>query len=365
MSRSRATHRSNHRRRGARCACATLAGLLVVLTGCQGPGALFEPLDSPPRWPAPPAAPRIGYVGTIENEKDLKPGRSFGEGLGETIFGKKPSRSMLTPHGLCVDGRDRLFVADSNAQVVHVFDLQKRRYEQWRPEEDTDGAEGTGGFSQPVAVAWDPAGRLLVSDPVAGAIFAFDDRGRSLGPMGSQFLLRPCGLVVDPVTRRIFVADTGTHQVVVLAVDGGLLQRIGSRGSEPGRFNFPTNVALDAAGRLYVSDSLNFRVQVFGRDLALVGQVGSQGDRPGYFSRPKGVALDSADHLYVVDANFEAVQVFDADGRLLLSFGEEGRGPGQFWLPNGIHVDDRDRIWVADSYNRRVQVFEYIPEPEP
>jgi DNA-binding beta-propeller fold protein YncE len=333
---------------------------VVGLAGCgRPPGIVFEPLAEPLRWPAPPDPPRIQYVGQLVTSDDLKPGRSFGQALGESLFGRHASRSMLTPFAVCTDGSDRVFVCDTNAQVVHVFDLDARTYERWRPDE----ADGV--FSQPVGVAYDrPARRLLVADSVAGCIFVFVGDGTCLGAIGAGLLDRPCGLAVDPDSGRIFVADTAAHQVAVLDAEGKLLDRIGTRGVGPGQFNFPTNVALDGAGRLYVADTLNFRVQVFDSALQPLGQIGSAGDLPGYFSQPKGVALDSEGHLYVVDAHFESVQIFDPQGQLLMTFGREGAGSGEFWLPAGIHIDPSDRIWIADSYNRRVQVFQYLPEAE-
>ncbi len=339
---------------------AALALLACLLSGCGQPrGTLFE--SDAPRlfWPPPPETARIQYVGQLGTSEDLHPAKSFGEGLGEALFGRKTSRSMLTPYAVCTDNQNRLFVCDSNAQVVHMFDLDRRRHEQWQPGEES------GGFSQPVGVAFDTMDRLLVSDSVAGTIFAFARDGEYLGELTHEPLERPCGLAVDHRTGRIFVADTGAHQIVVLAFDGEELARIGGRGTALGQFNFPTNVAVDSEGRLYVSDSLNFRVQVFESDLTPLRQIGEKGDMPGYFSHPKGLALDSDDHLYVVDAHFESVQIFDRDGRLLLAFGEEGHGPGQFWLPTGIVVSRDGRIWVADSYNRRVQVFQYLQETEP
>lgn len=349
-------------RRSAPGAGAAVAFMLLVclLGGCGQPtGVLFQPQEPALLWPPPPAPARIQYVGQLATSDDLHPGKSFGEGLGEALFGRKPSRSMLTPYAVCTDGRNRLFVCDSNAQVIHVFNLSNRHYEQWRPANDS------GGFSQPVGIVFDTMDRLLVADSIAGAIFVFADDGTYLGDFARESLVRPCGLAADRRTGRIFVADPGAHQVVVLAIDGEEIARIGQRGIQLGQFNFPTNVAVDSAGRLYVSDSLNFRVQVFDRDLNPLRQIGEKGDMPGYFSHPKGLALDSDDHLYVVDAHFESVQIFDRDGRLLLAFGEEGHGPGQFWLPAGIAVSADDRIWVADSYNRRVQVFQYLPEVEP
>lgn len=337
-------------------------GVILVAAGCgTSKGVIFEPVTPPRFWPQPPDAARIHFVGALASEADLKPARSFGRAVKESLFGKDEVRCMLSPFALCTDGGDRLFVCDSNAQLVHVFNLQTREYQQWRPTADSHQP----GFSQPVGVAWDPRGRLLVSDSVAGGIFVFDAQGGFLGEIGTDSLKRPCGLVIDSVRNRIFVADAAAHQVLVLAFDGELISRIGERGSELGQFNYPTNVALDSKGQLYVSDTLNFRVQVFDADCRPVMQIGRHGDLPGYFSQPKGLALDSEDHLYVVDANFEAVQLFDARGAVLMSFGEEGHAPGQFWLPAGIFIDDHDRIWIADSYNRRVQVFEYRPEAQP
>lgn len=331
--------------------------MACMLAGCaSAPGVVFEKPAHDLAWPPPPDAPRVRFVGQIRSATDLKPARSAGTALGEFLFGKEDTPGMVSPIGVCTDGADRVFIADSNAQVVHVFNLKTRRYEQWTPQKPMPH------FVQPVAVAYDSVGagagpRVLVSDPAAGAIFVFDGRGACSGTMGIGTLRRPCGLAVT--ADGITVADVDAHQVVFLDRRGAEVARLGSRGRDDGRFNFPTYVAYDSAGRLYVSDSLNFRVQVFAQDHAFLRSIGSKGDMPGYFSQPKGIALDPEDHLYVLDANFEAVQVFNTQGQLLMTFGSEGKNPGEFWLPAGLFADASARLWVADTYNRRVQVFEY------
>ena len=335
------------------------AGIVLaaaLLTGCGvRQGVVFAPLPNPPRWPDPPEPARIVYFGELATSADLKPARSGLQVLGDRLFGAADLHAMLTPFSACSDGADRIFVADSTAQLVHVFNLKTRRYEQWRPAGDEH-------FSQPVAVAWDPAGRLIVSDSVGGVLWVFDSEGAQVDKLGADQLQRPCGLAIAPATHRIYVADAQAHQVVVLSASGKVLVRIGRRGDGPGEFNYPTAVALDSRDRLYVCDALNFRVQQFGPDFVPLRTIGFKGDVPGSFAQPKALAVDRDDHLYVLDAQFEAVQVFDATGRLLLSFGQEGRGPGQFWLPTGISIDGRNRIWIGDSYNRRVQGFEYLTE---
>ena len=275
---------------------------------------------------------------------------------------------MLSPVAVCTDGpttvtagheSGRIFVADSNAQAVHVFDLATRTYTMLVP------PKGAPAFSQPVGIAWDDIGRrVLVADSVASCIVMFNSDGSYAGRMGEGVLQRPVGIAVDARHGgRILVADTKLHQVVVFTNNGSVAQKLGSRGTGDGQFNYPTYLTLDPEGRLYVSDSLNFRVQAFDAELKFVRQIGKKGDLPGYFAQPKGIATDTEGHVYVVDAQFENVQIFDGEGHVLMDFGEEGYRAGEFWLPVGLWLDRANHIWVADSYNRRIQVLQYKSVP--
>ena len=333
---------------------ATFGAAAIVCAGCgSAPGVILEASEASPRWPKPPDAARIEFLGEIRTDTDLKPAKSGLARLSEGLFGADEVNAMQSPIAVCTDGADRAFVADTNARVVHVFDLATRAYSTWKPTE---------GFDTPVAVAFDAVNRrLLVSDSAAGWINEFDEKGAFVRRLGADALERPCGVVVMG-DGRLLVADVSAHQLVVLSRDGAELGRMGHRGTGLGEFNFPTNLAIAPDGRIFVSDSLNFRIQVLSPDLVAERQIGSQGDLPGYFAQPKGVAVDAQGHVFAVDANFEAVQVFTTDGALLMSFGREGTGPGEFWLPAGIHIDPKGRIWIADSYNQRVQVFRGVSE---
>lgn len=333
----------------------------MVLQGCgTAPGVVFDQSRDGPVWPGPPDVPRIKYVGELKSEEDLHAPRSGLQSLGDAIFGRKSVAGMVCPMAVCTDNGSRVFIADSGAQCVHVLDVNSRTYARW------DAADTPAKLLQPVGLAFDPAGRLLIADSQAGQVVAIDLSGHLAGVIGRGSLRRPVGLAVDRRSGAIVVVDAGAHQVVMFSRDGGELRRIGERGNGPSQFNYPTNVAMDQDGSVYVSDSLNFRVQAFDSELKFVRSIGRKGDMPGYFSQPKGLSVDSEGHLYVVDANFEAVQLFDREGHLLMAFGREGHGAGEFWLPAGMSIDTQNRVWIADSQNRRVQVFDYLAEaPHP
>lgn len=332
-----------------------LATIATVLPACAGNARpVFESTNAH-IWPAPPDEPRIRFLGQLQSEDDLHPSHSVSRRLGDALFGRDQPIVLQTPSAVCSDGADRLFVADPAEQAVCVFDLARRTFTQWRPPKNRPPA-----LNQPVALACDPSGRLLVSDADSARILAFSSSGVFRGEFATGRFTRPCGIAYDPTHKRILVVDAGAHQLVALTLEGQEIARIGGRGSKPGEFNFPTFVAVDATGRVYVSDTLNFRIQVFDPDLKPLRQIGKKGDMPGYFSQPKGLAVDAENHLYVVDANFESIQIFDDQGQVLMSFGREGHGPGEFWLPSGLCLDNSGKIFVADTFNKRVQAFEPI-----
>ncbi|MBL4702869.1 MAG: 6-bladed beta-propeller [Phycisphaeraceae bacterium] len=339
--------------------------LAMLLNGCGRPaGIIFEQSTTPLVWPQSSAIdplgtqPRIHYIGQLIGSESLKPAVTGMQALGQTIFGKESSHTMLRPFAVCTDGADRVFVADSNAQCVHVFNLKTRAYQRWKTPADKPQ------LAQPVGIAYDPIGQVIVSDSVAGELFIFDDQGKFLRTIGKNILFRPCGLTIHPNTRQLLVADAALHQILVFTPNGQLMTKIGKRGNANGEFNFPTDVAIGKQGQIYVCDTLNFRIQIFNPDFTFKNVFGSKGDMPGTFSQPKSIATDSEGHLYVLDAHFEAIQIFDDQNHILLSFGQEGRGPGEFWLPTHISIDANNRIWIADSYNRRIQVLDYLPLTE-
>jgi DNA-binding beta-propeller fold protein YncE len=330
--------------------------LTVMMLCCScgsGRGKLFEQLNQPVFWPAPPEQPRIKYLGQLSTEEDLKREVSSMAALGRFIFGRENIGVLTSPRGLALDNQERLFVADSSGAVVHMMNLATRKYRQFSK------LAGEEKLLSPIDLTV-VDNDIYVSDSVLKKICVFNQKGEYKFSFGSGILQRPSGIVYSYTQKQLYVVDTKRHVVDVFDKQGHHLNEFGSRGTGRGQFNFPTYLWIDKEGKLYVSDTLNYRIQVLTPDGKVLMVLGRHGNRPGYFAHPCGVATDSFGNIYVSDKQFENIQVFNSRGQILMAFGSEGHGPGQFWLPTGIFIDDNNRIFVADSFNKRIQVFQLL-----
>jgi DNA-binding beta-propeller fold protein YncE len=309
-------------------------------------------------WPLPPDPPRISYVASFSEPKDLARKKSFFRKAVEFLFGEETEPHILRPYGVFSDGKGKVYVTDIGLQVVHVFDFADKSYRQLFKLPN-------GRLRSPIGVAAERSDsgeeNLYVSDSELNRIFVYDPKGEVIQEIGKEGeFRRVAGIALNPETHILYAVDTAGHKVVAFNREGKKLFEFGRRGNGDGEFNFPTNISVDREGTLYVTDSMNFRVEVFDPQGRFKTKFGSLGNTLGSFSKPKGVAIDQHGHIYVVDGLYDTVQIFDQEGRLLLNFGSSGTDEGKFWLPSGIAADAQDRIYVADTYNHRVQVFQFL-----
>ncbi len=298
---------------------------------------------------------RLEFVRAIASERQLQPRRSFWKKLVDWVAGPPAYRGMVRPYGVALDSTGRLVVCDPGLPGVHVLDFEKQKYVL------LEGGKGRA-FRSPMGVAIDGKDNLYITDSQHALVFVFNSAGKFRrtigGENGKALFQRPTGIAVDAAGKRLYVVDTLRHRIVTLDLDGNVLSSFGTRGAAPGQFNFPTGIAVRGP-ELLVVDAMNFRVQAFTREGAFLRSFGSPGQQAGTLFRPRGMAFDTEGNIYLADGLLEAVQVFDREGRLLYFFGRGGARLGEFQLPAGLFIDSRNRIYVADSLNQRVQVFQF------
>lgn len=304
-------------------------------------------------WPPPPDEARIRLVDVIAGRLDVEAESKWKRAL----MGASPASPydrLKKPFGVLIDAQGRLVVSDSDSGSLVRFDREGRRM-------DVFGTQGRITLSVPLGLCEGPDGIIYVADVGLHKIVAFDPEGDIHGVYGkSGDLLNPTDVALGPDGKRLFVADSKLHQVVVIDIaSGDVVSKFGKRGDGEGEFSFPTALAFDAEGNLYVVDQLNARVQILTIDGDYVDEFGGRGVGYGNLVRPKDIAIDEYGYIYVTDNAFNNIQIFDADLTLLTFIGEGGRQPGQFAGMSGVAVRG-DQFAAVDQIGARVQLFQYL-----
>ncbi|HEY4933870.1 MAG TPA: 6-bladed beta-propeller [Terriglobales bacterium] len=324
-------------------------------------------------WPNPPAIARIKYSSQFFGEKretaaqqKSKEGwmdRLAGVTAGDVPQNQKLFFQLVTPYGVGVDSKGRIYTADEKVRAVFIYNPETKAVEMIK-----NGFQAR--FHMITGVTLDDGDRLFVSDSDLHHVLVFDKQNKVEASIG-QGMAVPAGMAVDNENRFLYVADTGLDQVLVYDADPPykFLRSIGTRSGKhdltgPGDFSYPTNVAVDADGSLFVSDTFNNRIEVFDAEGKFIRTFGKAGDGPGYFARPKGIAVDSDGHVWVADAVQNRVQVFTPEGRLLIWMGGNGLLPGQFSSLAGLAIDKNNRVVTSEQYPGRVQIFRYVTDAE-
>ncbi len=339
-----------------------LAGVALALCACAplpsgndaaGPAA-------PLVFPLPPDEPRFVYERTLYSSADVvTEDRTTAFRRLVTGEGERTGEGVAKPYGVAA-WRGRVYVADSVAGAVKVFDLPNGRF-------FALGRDEAGILYTPLGVDVDGQGNAYVVDSTLKVVKVYDADGRFLRQFGGpkQFS-RPTGVGVDRAGTRAYVVDTGgvdkqeEHRVRVFdAATGTHLIDFGTRGTGEGEFNLARDAAVAPNGHVYVVDGGNFRVQEFLPDGTFVRAFGRIGRSPGQFARPREIAIDRAGNVYVSDAAFGNLQIFSAEGQILMFIGtrSERDAPARYMLPAGIAVDEDGRIYIADQFFRKVEVY--------
>lgn len=340
--------------------CAALGALIALLGGCA---------EAPPQsgeakelvFPTPPDEPRFTFERTIYGSQNIV--NSEESQLKYLLTGQAgAAEGLAKPYAIAVH-KGRIFVSDSVERFIKVFDVPAGLYFKI-------GDEDPGALRKPLGVDVDDAGDLYVADATARTIMVYNRDGKFLRRIGdTRHFDRLSSVTVDPSGKRIYVVDIGgvssqNHRIRVFdAQSGNHLFDIGKRGSGPGEFNLPRDLAIGKDGMLYVVDGGNFRVQVFDRDGKYLRTFGSVGKQLGSFARPKEVASDKTGNIYVIDSAFGNFQIFNPDGELLMYIGDrsERDGPARYMLPSGIFVDEDGRVYVVDQWFRKIDIFRPSP----
>ena len=206
--------------------------------------------------------------------------------------------------------------------------------------------------------------------------------GQSDGSNDTEDLGRPAGIVVDPETNEVYIADGyGNHRIIVFDAETGEYRRHwGAYGDRPDDLELPAydpeaepirqfrspvhDVTIAADGLVYVADRTNNRIQVYRKDGEFVREAFIRPETLGSGS-VSGVTLSTdVDQrwLFVPDGTNNVVWILD---RLSLEvvdhFGRLGKNAGQFYRLHNLGIDSRGNLYTTEvNVGQRLQKFDRI-----
>jgi len=254
-----------------------------------------------------------------------------------------------SPVAVTVDGKSRVFVADSGAHVVRRIDSD------------------TGHTTTTLAGALGVAGAV---DGIGGAARFWRPHGLAIDSSGSTLYL------ADTFNHRIRTIDTRTGVVTTLAgsvagdVDGP---------SSIARFNYPTALATASDGRIFVASASSRKIKVIMSDvprtvitLAAGGEGFADGSGSSVRMSPQAGMAWSGRFLIFSDApNFRVRALLPSSGTSgseVVTFAFSGvfgsaDGSGasaQVQLPVGVAIGDDGSVYVADAATGAIRAIHIL-----
>lgn len=279
----------------------------------------------------------------------------------------------------------------SNAQIISTF-----------AGNGTTGYSGDGGVAalaklfDPWAVAVDATGNVYISDggnnrvrkvntsaiisTIAGngvQGYSGDGAAATLAQLSS-----PVGIAIDAM-GNIYVADAFNNRIRKVNTSGiistlagtGLIGYSGDGAAATlAQLNYPTGVAVDAAGNVYINDQGNHCIRKVNTSsiistIAGTGVGGYSGDGGNAMLAmlwtPTGIAADAAGNLYIADGvNNQRIRKINTSGIIttIAGTGVQGYfGDGavatlaQLNNPTGVAVDTGGNVYIADFDNNRIR----------
>lgn len=221
------------------------------------------------------------------------------------LIGLGDERGLPSPVGLAVGADGEVYVADSVQRSVLVI----------RPDAKVAVPVALPALGQPTGVAYDVAtGHLFVADTSAHVVRVFDRAGNAVQGIGERGegdgeFNYPTYLWRD--TRgRLYVTDSLNYRVQVFDEQGRFLRKFGKAGDGVGDFMRQKGVATDSFGHVYIVDGLMSALQIYDDAGRLLLVIGHLGQARGEFWLPAGIFVGDGDRIYVADAYNGRIQVF-------------------------------------------------------
>jgi hypothetical protein len=225
-------------------------------------------------------------------------------------------KGLNKPLAVAVDSLGRILIGNDGRDNIEVYDPATG---------DLIAEFGTGTVRTPNAITFDAAGNIYVTDSRAHHVKVFDSSFnfvRTIGNAGEgqKDLLYPIDTEIMAGAGgmpEIFIADQGNNRIQVFDFDGNWLRsftyagKCGMLGCTSPGFSRLQALDSDAYGRLHVLDSFAAGVNIFDpADGTHLGNYGSYGETAGYLQVPRDVLVTGMNSAMIIAGDGDRIEVF-------------------------------------------------------
>ncbi len=200
-----------------------------------------------------------------------------------------------------------VYVTDTGNSRIEMFDKYGNFVYAW-------GSYGVehGMFHSPTSISSDKSGDLFVADSDRNVIQIFDVHGNYIDEIQPVLIEGASFSGIKSIkfdSNNDFYAITTDDRILKYSGIGNFINFYGSNGTEEGRFNNPSAIAVDSNNYVYIADTGNQRIEKFDPDGNFLMEWGNIGNVT-RLQEPIALAIDSSDNLFVVDKKYNSIQKF-------------------------------------------------------
>jgi DNA-binding beta-propeller fold protein YncE len=277
-----------------------------------------------------------------------------------TTLAAPADQTMHMPTDVTIDATGNVIVADGANDRVASFTSAF----QWNGASTEYGKQK---LSRPVGVTMDRKNRLWIANSGLHQVLVVEADG-SLDqtidlPVGPDHPSEPTDVALTSDNRRAYIVDNDNHRLIIRDNDTGELHFMGKFGEAVGQFRYPFMISADAENYMYISEAIGARVQRVGPADKWAGQIGRWGVELGQIYRPKGVVVTPAGQVLIGDSTLSVIQAFSKTGVFQGILCDADGQPRRFKHPMGMAFDRQGRLYVVELKADRIAVIEFTTPP--
>ncbi|GFR14409.1 tripartite motif-containing protein 2 [Trichonephila clavata] len=264
----------------------------------------------------------------------------------ESQYGLRGSGELhfLQPVGIAISSCGQLFILDTGNSRIKALtnDLDFIRH---ISNSGMEERSGTG-------IALSAKNTLFIANWRTKHVAEVDFEGNAIQKFTHCDFVEPIDLAINS-KGQILVADNGASSVFIFEPTGKFVSRFGKKGNENGAFNLMSSITIGPQDEIIVSDS---RIQVFGASGKFIREIYPEGKGKGHHG---GVVYDGKGNLLATrcEKNGSFVQVFSyQSGNLQFIIDSHD---AKLKRPSGLDVTDDFHVIVVDLGNDCIKKFRY------